>query len=110
VLCGCHGLLGASVPLSRPYCRLCAGVQAGNTCPVCAKSVKPRQRKRTNGEGSEDEAESEEEEGAIRPERQRRWDHLRKIHHVSPWRRGPSCTSCWKLTGALGPWSICTVP
>jgi hypothetical protein len=56
---------------------------------VCAKSVKPRLRAKRTEDGSEDEGdeddvdvEDDKPSGTLRPEKQRRWDHLRKIHHV----------------------------
>lgn len=62
----------------------------GHVCPVCAKSVKPRLRAKRTEDGSEDEGdeddvdvEDDKPSGTLRPEKQRRWDHLRKIHHVA---------------------------
>lgn len=66
----------------------------GDSCPVCAKSVKSRMRLKRNEEPPP--PESEDESGLPvgdrfpRPERLRRWDHLRKIHFIGV------CTLCSK--------------
>ena len=58
---------------------------------MCAKVVRSRQRKRAGGRSAADSEGEEEAEGeaggaagspVLRPERVRRWDHLRKIHVV----------------------------